>query len=215
MNRIAMFVLLIALPLVTGCASSILPTSYLVHANVPYSDVQPEGGVTVFWTDRTVSMSPYKNIVVEQFAADKAVGVQPHIDRKRYSERLRHLVTYGLKEKSKNAATDTKAMAGKGPYLVLQGNIAQLNPGRPKLRRWIGFGAGRAIVDLEVKVFRVALGRRVLCGEITTSATASSAPLVASDDVTLLDACIKRVAENISQFIATHRNRKPKPPFRQ
>lgn len=211
MTRVILLALLFALPFVTGCANTVLPTSYLVHANVPYSDVLPEGGVNVFWTDRTVSMSPYNNIVVEGFAVDKAVGLQPHINRDELAARIRHLIHFGLKERGKNAVTDAKALAGKGPYLTIRGNIAQLNPGRAKLRRWIGFGAGRAIVDLEVKVFRVALGRRILCGELTTTAMKSSVPLVPSDDVTLLRECVARVAANVSAFVAQHRNRKPKP----
>lgn len=212
MKRIVSLTILSALPLVTGCASSILPTSYLVHANVPYSDVLPEGGVNVFWTDRTVSMSPYKNILVEGFAVDKVVGVRPGVNPAEFAARARHLVAAGLNRRGKNTVTDASALAGKGPYLAVRGNIAQLNPGKYPLRKWIGFGAGRGIVDMEVKVFRVDAGRRVLCAEITSTRMASSLPLVADDDITVLNNCLAQLAENVSAFIAGHRNRPPKKP---
>lgn len=206
MNRVAVVLLLPVTLIITGCASTVAPTPYLVHHNVPYTDIPQEEGISVLWTDLTVSMAPYKNIAVGTFAVEKAVGATPQINKEAFAQSFREKLIASFRRNGRNAVTDEKALASKGPYLLVQGNIAQLNPGKLQLRRWIGFGAGRAIVDVEVKVFRVTGVSRVLCGELTVTQMKSMA-LGGGTDAGFLNHCLDRIAERTAKYVTTHRNR--------
>ena len=206
MKVFLLFLFCICLSLSTGCASFVTPTSYLAYYRLPSDQVVAKEQVKVYWADKTVSLSPYKNIVVNPFATSKTVGVTPLIDAEAYSAKLYKHLLADLKKKGKKAAINSKEFSSDMPYLILDGRIAQINPGNKRLRAWLPGQAGRSIFEVEVKISRVDRGTRVLCAEYTLARTQSSGRW-GGEDAVLLDECMRRVSDGISTFMATHRNR--------
>ena len=183
--------------LVSGCATSVLPTSYLEHR-----DAGRGGGMRVCWVDDAVKLSTYRNIVVREFATDKAVGVKGKIDRASFGRAIRDRLILDLRRYGRNTTTDVRTLPAGQPLLVIRGSIAQLNPGNPRDRYRIGFGAGRALVDIEAKVYRVDKGKAVLCAEFAESEGKSMG--VVGETTRLLDFCIRRISRTMADYIARH-----------
>ena len=205
MRTIPVFLFCIVLSLASGCASFVTPTPYLAYHRLPSDQVSNQGLVKLYWADKTVSLSPYKNIVVKRFVASKTVGTTPLVNPKVYSSKLYKLMLSDLKKKGKKAAVSPKEFSKDMPYLILEGSIAQINPGNKRLRAWLPGQAGRAIFEVEVKVSRVDRGTRVLCAEFTSTQTKASGRW-GGKDADLLNICMRRVSKHISAFMATHRN---------
>ncbi|MCK5849703.1 MAG: DUF4410 domain-containing protein [Kiritimatiellae bacterium] len=205
MKIIMLFMFGIVFSLASGCASFVTPTSYLAYYRLPSEYVSGKGLVKLYWADKTVSLSPYKNIVVKQFIASKTVGATPLVNPKVYSSKLCKLMFSDLKKKGKNVAVSPKGFSQDMPYLIIEGRIAQINSGNKRLRAWLPGQAGRAIFEVEVKVSRVDRGTRVLCAEFTSTQTKASGRW-GGKDADVLDICMRKVSGNISAFMATHRN---------
>jgi len=156
----------------------------------------------VCWVDNGVELSSYRNIAVREFATDKAVGVKGKIDRPAWGRGIRDRLVLDLRRHGKNATHDPRILPGGRPFLLITGSIAQLNPGDPRKRYRIGFGAGRALVDIEAKLYRVEQGKAVLCAEFAESEAKSKG--VVGDPTTLLDFCIRRISRTMAKYIAKH-----------
>lgn len=141
------FVLLIAVPFLVGCASTHMPTGYLSHP-----EARARGGMNKVWTDDDTQLSSYSNILVNRFSTENAAGKHPDINERAKSALLRTELIAELKRNGKNATEDKLNLPSGAPYLVVDGVFAQLSPGSRALRYWIGFGAGRSLVEVEVKV---------------------------------------------------------------
>ena len=196
-----LFAILPAVPVIvlfmTGCATSVLPTSYLEHG-----DAGRGGRMRVCWTDERVKMYSIPNVVVLEFATDKALGMTPVLANGAFGCRIRDILILDLRRFGKNTTHDAGTLPVAEPFLLIDGNIAQLNPGSPEYRYRFGFGAGRALVDLEARVYLVTNGRAVLCAEFAESEAKSSG--VVGESTRLLDFCLRRISRTMTQYIVTH-----------
>ena len=206
MKIILLFLFCIVLSLGSGCASFVTPTSYLAYHRLPSDRVVAKDLVKLYWADKAVSLSPYRNIMVKRFDASKTVGTTPLVNAKVYAKKLHKLIFLDLKQRGKTVALTPKGFSKDMPYLIIEGRIAQINPGNKRLRAWLPGQAGRSIFEVEVKIYRMDRGTRVLCAEFTC-AEAKASGRWGGEDATVLDECMQKVSENISEFMATHRNR--------
>ena len=156
----------------------------------------------VCWVDDEVSLSSYRNIAIRSFATDKAVGVKGKVDKQAFGRRIRDLLVLDLRRSGKNTAHDPRLLPMTEPFLLIEGNVAQLNPGNPHHRYTFGFGAGRAFVDIEAKVYRVEKGKAVLCAEFADSAGKSMG--VVGKATRLLDFCMRRISRTMATYVAKH-----------
>jgi len=155
------------------------------------------------WVEPGVKLSSFSNILVESFATQAAVGVTPAITPAVLSAQLRDLLVAELKAKGKNAVKDKLDLPTGAPYLVIKGNFAQINPGKRAVRYMIGFGAGRALVDVESKVTETGTGGTKLVAELGASATKSMGVWGGSSDK-FLDDCLVRISRLISQYVLSN-----------
>lgn len=183
--------------LLAGCATSVLPTDYIQHR-----DAGRGGKMRICWVADDVSLASYRNIAIREFATDKAVGYGGPTDRREYGREVRDRLAMDLRRHGKNVATDERTLPSRQPFLLIVGNIAQLNPGDPRNRYRIGFGAGRALVDIEAKVYRVDRGRPVLCAEFAESEAKSMG--VVGEGGRLLSFCIRRISRTMAEYVVRH-----------
>jgi hypothetical protein len=135
------------LPFLVGCASSVMPSGYLSHP-----EATRQAGMNKLWiADEALQPVP-RHIQVNLFSAENAAGKNPAIDEKTKVALLQAELIGQLKKGGKNASDSNLDFPADEPYLVLDGVFAQLNPGSRALRYWVGCGAGRSLVEVEVKV---------------------------------------------------------------
>lgn len=156
----------------------------------------------VCWTDENVKMSSYRNVVVREFATNKSAGAPPNLDRTPFGRLMRDILILDLRRHGKNTTHDMRTLPVGEPFLLIDGNIAQLNPGNPYHRYRYGFGMGRALADVEAKVYRVKGGKAELCAELAESEAKSMG--VVGESTRLLEFCLRRISRTMTQFIVKH-----------
>lgn len=198
-------ILLLALAGSAGCATPVTPTNYLFHHRIAAKEAVKGKPLNVFWTNNTVSLSLYKHILVKQFTASDPVGITPEIDSSKFCAKLRKMIMADLRNKDRKAVTNPKNIPTGIPYLVVEGNLAQINPGNKALRGWFPFGPGRVMAEAEIKISRMDSGRKMLCGELTATESAFFG-LWGGKDGELLEKCLDNISGSVSDFLVSHRN---------
>jgi len=181
--------------MMTGCATSVIPTSYIAHP-----EAQGAHGARLCWVKPEVDLNSYENILVQDFATDEAVGMTPGVKPDMLRTKLRDLLIAELKAHGKNAVSDKLELPKDVPYLVISGKCAQLNPGERAMRYMVGFGAGRALVDVEAKASSTENEQTTLVAEFGVTATKSMGVWGGSSDK-FFDDCLRRVARVITQNV--------------
>lgn len=189
---------LLLMSLITGCATTVIPTSYLEHR-----DAGPARDMATCWVKPGAKLSKFENILVEKFSTQSAIGLTPGVQPDIQSSQLRDLLVAELKARGKKAVKDEIDLPPNAPYLVIGGNFAQLNPGNRVLRYMVGFGAGRAWVDVEAKVTAKKKATEVPVAEFGVSAK-KTAGVWGGDSDGFLDLCLRRIARVISNYIVNN-----------
>lgn len=189
---------LVLMPLISGCATTVIPTSYLEHR-----DTVPARDMTTCWAKPGAKLSKFENILVEKFSTQSAIGMTPGVQPDIQSSQLRDLLVAELKAHGKNAVIDEIDLPPNAPYLVIDGNFAQLNPGNHVLRYMVGLGAGRAWVDVEAKVTAKKKTTAISVAEFGVSAKKTAGVWGGDSDV-FLDQCLRRIARVITNYIVNN-----------
>lgn len=108
-----------------------------------------------------------------------------------------------LNGKGKNAMSDIIELPSGEPYLVVEGNMAQLNPGSRALRYWIGFGAGRSLVEIESKANAIQNGKNEEVAEFGVGKSKIMG-VWGGDSNQFIDDGLRDIAKRISNFICSN-----------
>ncbi|MBN1866397.1 DUF4410 domain-containing protein [Candidatus Sumerlaeota bacterium] len=157
--RARRFILIAAVVLLGGCARSVMPTGYLEQPGASRS------GMNSAWTAPGVRLGSFRNILVKEFSIEKTVPDHEKVNKKVKSALLQRELVSALKRRGKNATDDVADLPANEPRLVLEGNMAQINPGSRALRYWIGFGAGRSLVEVEGRAIAEENDEATKCAE--------------------------------------------------
>ena len=142
-----LFLLIMGIVVLQGCAGTLMPTGYVDHP-----EATRRASMNRVWVADGVKLSSYQNILVKGFSIENTKPLNSKIDFSAKSALFQEMLICNLSGKGKNATSDIIELTQGEPYLIVEGNMVQINPGSRALRYWIGFGAGRSLVEIESKV---------------------------------------------------------------
>ncbi len=173
MKRITTVIIFLALLSLVGCAPT-LPSKSVIHGSYSIADVKTFSSVLNCENTQVTEVRP-------DFAQD-------------YCQVLAVNIKLALQKENRNFKHDEK-----NPELVVQTTLEEIHGGNAAARFWIGFGAGRSITTVYVKVVKdgeIIAERRIT--ETTTMPNLITNNF-ANDDAILQDAPL--VARKIGEFV--------------
>lgn len=146
-TKLFLLLLVMGILVLQGCARTLMPTSYLDHP-----EATRRAGMNRVWVAEGVRLALYQNILVKGFSIENTRPLNSKIDFSAKAALFQEMLIADLRAKGKNATSDIIELRQNEPYLILEGNMVQINPGSRALRYWVCFGAGRSLVEIESKV---------------------------------------------------------------
>jgi len=148
-------------------------------------------------------LSSYQNILVKKFSIENTKPLNSEIDISAKSALFQEMLIGNLKGKGKNATSDIIELPSGEPYVVVEGNIVQLNPGSRALRYWVGFGAGRSLVEIESKVNTIQNEKNDKIAEFGVGKSKIMG-VWGGDNNQFIDDGLRTIAKLISNFICSN-----------
>lgn len=181
-----------------GCAGTLMPTAYLDH-----SEATRRAGMNRVWVADGITLSSYQNILVKRFSTENTKPLNSEIDISAKSAIFQAMLIGNLNGKDKNATSDIIELPSGEPYLVVEGNMVQLNPGSRALRYWVGFGAGRSLVEIESKVNTIQNEKNEKIAEFGIGKSKIMG-IWGGDSNQFIDDGLRDIAKRISNFICSN-----------